>query len=286
MDELQYIPKPREQWDYLPPRKGDPNWRSYNVPASGWYLIQPCEYINEFGLRGALTKKSKRMLCVGCSVTAGLFLPEPETLSWSIESRLHDWTVLNCGAANFGTYCHLLRLDLYKQIAPQFVVFQVMQPIRNPSLYFTEREFERECDLELMSATSFNQYELNHRFTKAARKALYLYEDIRDTSSYLADKVFDRAVRKDIRYMQRFFTALKIPYLVHLNVQHYPFYKKKHIDWLRDNFENVLVYDIPVTIDYCREEGDDHPNGRRNNLISEHITRFMRENFRHLDFSL
>ena len=167
---------------------------------------------------------------------------------------------------------------------PAIIVFQVMQPIRNPSLYFTETEFERECDLELTSATSFNRYELNHRFTKAGRKALYLYQDIRDTSSYLADKVFDRAVRKDIKYMQRFFDAMKVPYLLHLNVQHYPFYKKKHIQWLRESFENILVYDIPVTLDYCREEGDDHPNGRRNHIISDEITRFIRENFRNLDF--
>lgn len=284
MNARQYLPKPREHWDYLPPSKDDPNWRPYNVvSSSGVYLIQPCEYINEFGLRGELSRKPNRMLCIGCSFTAGLFLPEPETLSWSIEQRLRDWTVLNCGGANFGTYCHLLRLDLYKQIAPQFVVFQVMQPIRNPSLYFSEKEFERESDLELASATSFNRYELNHRYTKAARKALYLWHDIWQTSGYLGDKLFDRAVRKDIKYMQRFFTALKVPYLLHLNAQHYPFYKKKHINWLRDNFENVLVYDIPITLDYCREEGDDHPNGRRNNLISGEITRFLRQNFS-LDF--
>jgi hypothetical protein len=274
----------REQWDYLPPRQDDPNWRSYNFNSeTGNYLINACEYINEFGLRGLLTKKRSRMLCVGCSFTAGIFLPEPETLSWSIEKRLRNWTVLNCGGPNFGTYCHLLRVDLYKRTAPQFVVFQVMQPIRNPSLYFTEREFGRASNLELKSAKGFSQYELNHRFTKAGRRALYLYHDIRNVSSYLADKVFDYAVRKDIKYMRRFFAELKVPYLLHMNTHTYPFYKEKHIQRLRDNFEHVLVYDVPVGLDYCRSEADNHPNGLRNDLIAAEIIRYLAENFPRLD---
>jgi hypothetical protein len=263
-----------------------------------------------------------KILCIGCSFTAGdpfsswrdicfkiakefnndAYLKYAEIIESSVPcspyeytdplqtypsflgSMLRNYDVWNCGLCGAGSYLHYLyRLKDYVALKPKIVIFQIMEPCRNPSFFLPESVFKN-CGYDITTAdgntlpgqaiTRINQWGGD---LADGRSRTEYYFKMHNEMWHAPRFIVRRLINKDWFYIKKIYDALQCKFIFLINNERYP------IGWYRQakykspvneiinrckKFKNSTVavtqFDFETT-----EDVSDHPTPKRHMMTAE-----------------
>jgi len=219
---------------------------------------------------GTCTKYTKdhdySVVCLGCSFTygshssAGFHKGFPFYLSQIVNDHVEVW---NCGHSGFGTWINIF---LAPFLAPDIVVFQLMEPWRRPS------------SSEIKHISALFKYKDIARIYRRSHRINCLIWSRLHKSNQLAMKweemkkllIFDVALIRKLQYIY------KCPFVFLVNKHHLPYWDhvEKCIDCLREE-DLIRKKDRLVQTQFGKESWiashDSHPNNLRHKLTAEYV---------------
>jgi len=249
-----------------------------------------------------------KILCIGCSFTAGdpfsswrdvcfkiakelnndAYLKYAKIIESSVSCSPHKYTdplqtypsflgnalrnydIWNCGLCGAGSYLHYFyRLKDYIALKPKTVIFQIMEPCRNPSFFLPESIFKNYC------GNTFRIDQWGGELTDGRSRTEYyfkMHNEMWNAPRFIVRRIID----KDWFYIKKIYDALQCKFIFLINNDRYP------IGWYRQ-----AKYKSPVNeiINRCKkfknstvvvtqfgaktEDASAHPTPKRHRMTAE-----------------
>jgi len=148
-------------------------------------------------------------VCVSVEYTDPL-----QTYPSLLGSMLRDHDVWNCGLCGAGSYLHYFyRLEDYVALKPKTVIFQIMEPCRNPSFFLPESIFK--------SCAGASSLKWNSNGPPSAELKDYyfkMHSELWHSPKFIIRRIID----KDWFYIKKVHDVLQCKFIFLINDERYP----------------------------------------------------------------
>ena len=261
-----------------------------------------------------------KILCIGCSFTAGdpfsswrnvcfkiakefnndAYLEYVKTIESSVcvsheytdplqtypsllGGMSHDHDVWNCGLCGGGSYLHYFyRLKDYVALKPKTVIFQIMEPCRNPSFFLPESIFKNYCGNTLAVSGHLSPVEIpegggDFNWNSNGPGDLQDYYFKMHSELWNSPKfIIRRIIDKDWFYIKKIHDALQCKFIFLINDERYPigWYRKAKykspVNEIINRCKKLKNSTLAVTqFDTETEDVSAHPTPKRHAMTAE-----------------
>lgn len=245
-----------------------------------------------------------KILCIGCSFTAGdpfsswrdvcceiakelnddVYLEYADVIKSSVScapdkytdplqtypsflgNMLRNHDVWNCGLCGAGSYLHYFyRLEDYVVLKPKTVIFQIMEPCRNPSFFLPETVFKNYCGSTFDWNSNGGGGEFKDYYFK-------MHNEMWDSPKFIIKNI----INKDWFFIKKIYDTLQCKFVFLINNERYPigWYKRaKYKSPINEvvnrfkKFENSIL--VVTHFNQETEDASSHPGPMRHKMTAE-----------------